>query len=44
MAADRSTDTETQLRWLRELGYADVDCFYKRWHFAVIAGWRPQQG
>lgn len=44
MAADRSTDTETQLRWLRELGYADVDCFYKRWHFAVIAGWRRQQG
>lgn len=40
MAADRHTDTETQLRWLRELGYADVDCFYKRWHFAVIAGWR----
>jgi tRNA (cmo5U34)-methyltransferase len=44
MAADRCTDAETQLRWLRELGYADVDCFYKRWHFAVIAGWRPQPG
>jgi tRNA (cmo5U34)-methyltransferase len=41
MTADRHTDTETQLRWLREAGYADVDCFYKRWHFAVIAGWRP---
>jgi tRNA (cmo5U34)-methyltransferase len=41
MTADRHTDTETQLRWLRELGYADVDCFYKRWQFAVIAGWRP---
>jgi len=41
MTADRHTDTETQLRWLHELGYADVDCFYKRWQFAVIAGWRP---
>lgn len=41
MVADRDTDTETQLRWLREAGYDDVDCFYRRWHFAVIAGWRP---
>lgn len=41
MRADLHTDMETQLRWLREAGYADVDCFYKRWHFAVIAGWRP---
>ena len=41
MAADRHVDTETQLRWLHEAGYCDVDCFYKRWHFAVIAGWRP---
>jgi tRNA (cmo5U34)-methyltransferase len=40
MTADRSSDTETQLRWLREAGYQDVDCFYKRWHFSVIAGWR----
>jgi tRNA (cmo5U34)-methyltransferase len=41
MVADRDTDTETQLRWLREAGYDDADCFYRRWHFAVIAGWRP---
>jgi tRNA (cmo5U34)-methyltransferase len=41
MVADRPTDTDTQLRWLREAGFGDVDCFYKRWHFAVIAGWRP---
>lgn len=41
MVADRDADTETQLRWLREAGYDDVDCFYRRWHFAVIAGWRP---
>lgn len=41
MAADRHTDAETQLGWLRDAGYSDVDCFYKRWHFAVLAGWRP---
>jgi tRNA (cmo5U34)-methyltransferase len=42
MIADRTVETETQLGWLRSAGYVDVDCFYKRWHFAVIAGWRPQ--
>jgi tRNA (cmo5U34)-methyltransferase len=41
MRADLHTDVETQLRWLREAGYVDVDCVYKRWHFAVFAGWRP---
>jgi tRNA (cmo5U34)-methyltransferase len=44
MRADRLIDAETQLRWLREAGFADVDCFYKRWHFAVLAGWRPPEG
>lgn len=41
MLADRHSDLESQLRWLRESGFGDVDCFYKRWHFAVFAGWRP---
>jgi tRNA (cmo5U34)-methyltransferase len=41
MVPDRHTDLESQLRWLRESGFGDVDCFYKRWHFAVLAGWRP---
>ncbi len=44
MVADRHTDTETQLGWLREAGFEDVDCFYRRWHFAVVAGWRPEGG
>src|ERR1019366_799654 len=42
--AGRDTDTEAQLRRLRETGFADVDCFYPRWHFGVIAGWRPADG
>lgn len=41
MVPDRHTDLESQLHWLRESGFGDVDCFYKRWHFAVFAGWRP---
>ncbi len=41
MVPDRHTDLESQLCWLRESGFGDVDCFYKRWHFAVFAGWRP---
>ncbi len=30
-----------QLGWLRELGYAAVDCRYKWYHFAVFSGRRP---
>jgi tRNA (cmo5U34)-methyltransferase len=35
---DRCADVETQLRWLREAGFAAADCVYKSWRFAVIAG------
>jgi tRNA (cmo5U34)-methyltransferase len=29
---DRLTDLETQLKWLREAGFVDVDCFFK-WYW-----------
>ncbi len=32
---DRSADVESQLRWLREAGFATVDCLYKRWGMAT---------
>jgi tRNA (cmo5U34)-methyltransferase len=41
MQADRSSDVETQLVWMRQAGFEDCDCFFKQLHFAVLAGWNP---
>jgi hypothetical protein len=27
--------------WLREIGYVDVDCYFKSFEFAVFGGRRP---
>src|SRR6478609_3630293 len=32
---------ETQLPWLRDAGFADVDCVFKYFELAVLAGRRP---
>ena len=40
--SDRLLDVETQLSWLRELGFEDVDCFWKWREMAVLAGVRPR--
>jgi SAM-dependent methyltransferase len=34
-------DLETQLRWLRELGFEDVDCLWKWRELALMCGQRP---
>jgi tRNA (cmo5U34)-methyltransferase len=36
MRHDRCTDVETQLGWLRDAGFATVDCTYQAWRFAVL--------
>lgn len=36
MRHDRCRDVETQLRWLREAGFADADCDYRAGRFAVL--------
>ncbi len=40
MKADHLTPLEPQLKWLRELGYQDVDCLFKDHAFAVMFGRR----
>jgi tRNA (cmo5U34)-methyltransferase len=35
---DRCATVEDQLVWLREAGFAEVDCNFKSWRFAVMSG------
>jgi tRNA (cmo5U34)-methyltransferase len=42
MSYDKTTPLKDQLRWLREAGFEDVDCFYKYYNFAVYAGSKPK--
>lgn len=36
--ADRCASVEDQMRWMREAGFADADCWYKENRLAVLAG------
>ena len=40
--SDRLLDVETQLGWLREHGFDDVDCYWKWLEMALLVGVRPR--
>jgi tRNA (cmo5U34)-methyltransferase len=40
MKEDKMATLESQLRWLQEAGFQDVDCWYKSYGFAVFGGRR----
>ena len=39
--SNRLLDVETQLRWLREIGFVDVDCHWKWLELALFGGVKP---
>jgi SAM-dependent methyltransferase len=39
--SDRLLDVETQLGWLRELGFDDADCYWKWLEMALLIGVKP---
>lgn len=40
-AANRLAPLEEQLSWLRDIGFVDVDCYWKHFELAVLAGYKP---
>jgi tRNA (cmo5U34)-methyltransferase len=39
--SDRLLDVETQVRWLRDIGFDDADCYWKWLEMALLIGVKP---
>ena len=42
MRFDQEATLADQLQWLRDIGFADVDCFYKNFRMGTFGGRRPE--